>query len=56
MFESVRLVNAKLVLKLKPVMDERNTNVLDRLSRYIRVRIPQIAEIHALHRDGMDIY
>jgi hypothetical protein len=56
MFEKVQLGEAKLVLRLKRVFDERNTHLLERLALYLRAKIPQIKQVHALHRDGMDIY
>ena len=56
MFDSVQLVDTKLVVRLSPTFDERNTALLDRLSRYLRVRIPQLNTLQALHRDGLDIY
>ena len=56
MFETVQLGDAKLVLRLKRVFDERNVHLLERLALYMRAKIPQIKQIHALHRDGMDIY
>ena len=57
MFEYVRLAEGgTLVLKLKRSFNERNEALLDRLSRYLRERIPQVKAIHAQHRDGMDIY
>ena len=56
MFEQVELVDSKLlVVKLKRAFNERNEAILDRLSRYFRVRIPRIKQIHAKHRDGIDI-
>ena len=30
--------------------------LLDRLSLYLRARIPAVREIHRVHRDGVDIY
>jgi hypothetical protein len=56
MFEKVQLGEAKLVLRLKRVFGERNTHLLERLALYLRAKIPQIKQVHALHRDGMDIY
>ena len=57
MFETVRLVDSSRVkVKLKRIFEERNEALLDRVSRYIKVRIPQIKEIHAVHRDGVDVY
>ena len=52
----MQLGEAKLVLRLKRVFDERNTHLLERLALYLRAKIPQIKQVHALHRDGMDIY
>jgi hypothetical protein len=56
MFDSMRLDAARLVVRLKPVFDERNTALLDRLAMYLCARIPQLVELHAIHRDGLDIY
>jgi hypothetical protein len=57
MFESVRLVNTKIEVKLKRTFGERNEALLDRLAMYLRARIPQPRlQIHAMHRDGEDIY
>ena len=56
MFQMVRLADKKLVVKLRRAFDERNDALLDRLTRYLRARIPEIGEIHAIHREGQDIY
>jgi len=56
MFESVRLVNTKIVVKLKQAFGERTESLLDRLAKYFRMRIPHVVEIHAEHREGVDIY
>ena len=56
MFEYVQIAEPKLVLKVKRTFGERNTALLDRLTRYLRARIPAIKEIHAMHREGRDIY
>lgn len=56
MFEYVRVDNTTIEVKMKKAFDDRNTALLDRLSKYLRARIPSIAEIHAVHRDGLDIY
>ena len=50
------VVTGKLVLQLKKAFNERNTALLDRLARYLRARIPEVRSIHALHRDGEDIF
>ena len=56
MFESVRLANTTLVVKLKRVFEERNTALLERVSRYLRARIPTLKGFHAVHREGVDIF
>mmetsp|Transcript_10638 Transcript_10638/g.25562 ORF Transcript_10638/g.25562 Transcript_10638/m.25562 type:complete len:169 (+) Transcript_10638:122-628(+) len=56
MFESVQIVKTTIVLQLKRAFDERNDALLERVTRYLRVKIPQISEIHVTHRDGLDIY
>lgn len=55
MFESVRLTDAKVVVKLKPTLNQVE-GLKDRLATYIRARMPEIVEIHAVLRDGVDIY
>jgi hypothetical protein len=55
MFEFVRLENPRLVLKLKKNFQGRAGVIFDRLAKYIHVRIPQVAEIHSLHKDGVNI-
>ena len=57
MFEYVNVYKeGMVVLKLKQAFDERNEELLGRVSKYLRVKIPQIVEIRAMHRDGRDIY
>ena len=57
MFESVELLNTRLNIKLRQSFGERNNALLERISLYLRARIPRPRlEIHALHRDGMDIW
>jgi len=57
MFEYVKLASSStLELKLKRAIDETNEGVLDRVSKYLKERIPAIVEIHAVHRDGRNIY
>eukprot|EP00320_Phaeocystis_rex_P020252 CAMPEP_0119096758 /NCGR_PEP_ID=MMETSP1178-20130426/173826_1 /TAXON_ID=33656 /ORGANISM="unid sp, Strain CCMP2000" /LENGTH=162 /DNA_ID=CAMNT_0007080659 /DNA_START=14 /DNA_END=502 /DNA_ORIENTATION=+ len=56
MFESVKLTEATLVVKLKRAYGERNEVLLERLCRYLRVRIPQLAEIKDCSGDDCYIY
>ena len=47
----------RVEVRLKRVFDERNEALLDRLSKYLRARIPQPhLEFYALHRDGRDVF
>lgn len=55
MFDYVRLVDNRLELKVKQSF-QNVQGLFDRLSKYIRARIPQIKEIHEMHRDGMTIH
>ena len=55
-FESVRLADATLIVKLKRAYGERNEVLMERLSRYLRVRIPQIAEMKDCSGDDCFIY
>ena len=54
-FESVRLVDDKLVVKLKHVFNG-NPAMLDRLGKYARGRIPSIVRLEAITRDGRASY
>jgi len=58
MLEYVRIEGGgrRIVLSLRRAFDEKGGAVLDRISRYLRARIPSIAEIHAVHGTGRDIY
>lgn len=60
MFELVRLDGNRVTVRLKRVLNERNEALLDRLAVYLRARIRPAAgqrvEVHAVHRDGLDIY
>ena len=60
MFQTITLSDARLKLRLKQVFNERNEALMDRLSRYLRVRVPDLREIQAVHgapgREGLDIY
>ena len=60
MFQTVTLSDARLKLRLKQAFNERNEALMDRLSRYLRVRVPDLREIQAVHgapgREGLDIY
>lgn len=56
MFESVKVnEGGTIVIKLKPAFSNVE-GLLDRITRYLRARIPQIAAINVMHRDGMDIF
>ena len=55
MFEFVQLERGGVVLKFKRVF-ETDRNLLDRMSVYLRGRIPQMQQIRVIHRDGQDIY
>ena len=55
MFEKIHLGPSRVQFKLK----QAYTNVeglKERLAMYLRARIPAIAEVHAVQRDGLDIY
>ena len=54
-FESVRLTDAKVVVKMKPTLNQVE-GLKDRLAKYLRARMPEVVEIHAVLRDGVDIY
>ena len=56
MFETVRLIDAKVELKLKRAFEGSSLTLLDRCSRYMRARIPELREIHSVTRDGVDIW
>lgn len=56
MFETVRLIDAKVELKLKRAFEGSSLALLDRCSRYMRARIPDLREIHSVTRDGLDIW
>ena len=57
MFYSVELVGeSKILLRLKQVFDERNTDLLERAARYLRARIPDVKQVTGVHRDGTDMY
>ena len=57
MFYSVELVGeSKILLRLKQVFDERNTDLLERVARYLRARIPDVKQVTGVHRDGTDMY
>ena len=56
MFDRVELDGARVEVQLKRVFDERNEALLERLAMYLRARIPNIREVHAKNRDGVNIY
>ena len=58
MFEEIRLIDgtANLRIKVKKAFDQSNEVLLDRLTKYLRGRIPQIKAIHVPTRDGENIY
>ena len=45
MFESVQLVDTKLVIKLSRAVEQRSDKVLDRLAKHLRTRMPQIERL-----------
>ena len=55
-FKSVRLIDATLVVTLQRAYGQGNEVLMERLSRYLRVRIPQIAEIKDISGDDCFIY
>ena len=54
MFAEVQLRDGTLELTMRPAF-ENVEGLLDRLSKYLRARIPQIKEIHQMLRDGRNI-
>ena len=54
-FISVQLTGAKLVVKMKPTLNQVE-GLKDRLAKYLRARLPEIGEIHVVLRDGVDIF
>lgn len=54
-FISVQLTGAKVVVKMKPTLNQVE-GLKDRLAKYLRARMPEIAEIHVVLRDGVDIF
>lgn len=56
MFETVRLIDTKVELKLKGSFEGSSLTLMDRCSRYMRARIPEVREIHLLSRDGLGIW
>ena len=54
MFSEVRLRDGTLELTMKPAF-ENIEGLLDRLSKYLRAKVPQIKEIHQMLRDGRNI-
>ena len=55
-FQSVQLADATLVVKLKRSYGQGNEILMERLSRYLRVRIPQLGEIRDDSGDDCYIY
>jgi len=54
-FESVDLNGVTITLRLKAPFDAKRNELLERLSKYLRARLGRV-EIHAVHRDGRDIW
>ena len=52
---TVQLTGAKVVVKMKPTLNQVE-GLKDRLAKYLRARMPEIAEIHVVLRDGVDIF
>lgn len=45
--------------RLQPYVPQAFANVeglLDRLAKYLRARLPQLRQIHEMHREGMKIH
>ena len=55
-FESVYLHESSVILKLKRVFGDRNDGILDRVTRYLRARLPDLKAVQVEHRDGANIY
>ena len=55
-FESVRLDDATLSVKLKRAVGETNEALLERLSKYLRARIAPPISMNVVTRDGVVIY
>ena len=55
-FESVDLNGWTITLRLNRSFDAKKGQLLDRLSKYLRARLGRRVQIHALHRDGRDIW
>jgi len=56
MFHTVQVKEGgTIVLKMQPAFSSME-GLLDRVTTYLRARIPQIVQVHAVHRDGFDIY
>ena len=56
MFECVVVADHKIEVKMQQAFSDAKSHLLDRLSMYFRARICNFSEMHALHRDGRDIY
>jgi hypothetical protein len=56
MFQRVQVKeDGTIVLKMKPAFSSME-GLLDRVTTYLRARMPQVAQVHAVHRDGFDIH
>ena len=55
-FQSVQLADDTLVVKLQRAYGQGNEILMERLSRYLRVRIPQLGEIRDDSGDDCYIY
>jgi len=57
-FESVEFNDngRTITLRLNRSFDAKKAQLLDRLSKYLRARLDRRVQIHALHRDGRDIW
>ena len=45
MFESVKPVDSRLVIKLKSGLEQRSEKLLHKLARHLRERMPEISSI-----------
>ena len=56
MFERVEVNGGRVTISLKRAFGESNEGLLDRISKYLRGRIPHLGEIQVVHKDGREIY
>lgn len=56
MFESVHVKDTTIMLTLKQAFLQQADSLLDRLSKYLRARIPEVKQVHWVHKDGRNIY